>query len=79
MMPAGRSSVVFSRRSQKSSQKILALIEANPTITIDEMSRELGLTDRAVKKNLAILKDGGMVRRIGPDKGGRWLVVKRGR
>ena len=78
-MPAGRSSVVFSRRSQKSSQKILALIEANPAITIDEMSRELGLTDRAVKKNLAILKDGGMVRRIGPDKGGCWLVMKRGR
>ncbi len=60
--------------SQKNSQKILELIKQNKQITIEELSNILGITDRAVKKNIAKLKQQGKLKRIGPDKGGYWEV-----
>ena len=61
--------------SQKSSQKILVLIRKNSQITINELAVLLQLTDRAIKKNLAQMKKTGLLKRIGPDKGGHWEVV----
>jgi ATP-dependent DNA helicase RecG len=54
--------------------KILALIRSNPEISIDQMSRELGITDRNIKRNLAKVKVQGLIERVGPDKGGSWKV-----
>lgn len=62
--------------TQKSSQKILDLIRQIPAITIEELSTELGISDRAVKKHLHNLKESGRLKRIGPDKGGHWEAVK---
>ena len=56
------------------SQKILALLRADPTLTIAGLAAALGLSDRAIKNRLAELKRQGLLRRIGPDKGGRWEV-----
>jgi len=64
------------KSSQKSSQKIIDLIRSNASITIEEMAVELSLTDRAIKKNLAALKNAGKLSRIGPDKGGHWAVIE---
>ncbi|MGB4268225.1 MAG: HTH domain-containing protein [Spirochaetota bacterium] len=61
--------------SQKNSQKILELIKQNKQITIEELSNILGITDRAIKKNIAKLKQQGKLKRIGPDKGGYWEVI----
>ena len=63
------------RSSQKSSQKILVLLKANPEMTIAELAMALVLTDRAIKKQLEKLKLSGQVRRVGPDKGGHWEVL----
>ncbi len=63
------------KSSQKSSQKILELIAENSHITIKELSNALNITDRAVKKNIDGLKKQGVLRRVGPDKGGYWEVV----
>jgi len=60
--------------SQKSSQKILRYLKENPEATIVELSELLDITDRAVKKNLTKLKNEGRLKRIGPDRGGRWEV-----
>ena len=62
------------KSTQKSSQKIWSLIKDNPDITIEGLVKELGITDRAVKKHIANLKIKGMLRRIGPDKGGHWAT-----
>ncbi len=63
------------KSSQKSSQKIIELIRENKNIIIEDLARELGISDRAVKKNLAGLKLKGILKRVGPDKGGYWEVV----
>ncbi len=62
--------------SQKSSQKILDLIQNNPGITIEELASKIGISDRAVKKQLSILKARGSLKRIGPDRGGHWEIVQ---
>lgn len=63
------------KSSQKSSQKILDMIVSNPHITIGEMADVLKITDRAVKKNIDGLKKEGLLKRVGPDKGGFWEIV----
>ena len=63
------------KSSQKSSQKILDMIVSNPHITIREMADVLKITDRAIKKNIESLKKEGVLKRVGPDKGGSWKVV----
>ena len=60
--------------SEKSSEKILGLMRANPGTSANEIARTLALTARAVEKQIAVLKKNGKVKRIGPDKGGHWQV-----
>lgn len=55
---------------------LLVLLAANPTLTARQAAERLGLSSRAVEKQLAALKAGGRLRRIGPNKGGYWQVVK---
>ncbi len=63
--------------SQKSSQKILSLLKQNPNFSAMEIAKEIGLTHRAVQKQIAILKANGKLERIGSAKGGHWEVVKK--
>ena len=60
--------------SQKSSQKIIGYMKNEPQITIEQLAQRLEISDRAVKKNIAQLKQKGIIKRIGPDKGGHWKV-----
>ena len=70
--------------SQKSSQedtdetagKILYLLKDNPNITGAAIADRLGISRRAVTKQIATLKSKGLVKRIGPDKGGHWEVME---
>src|SRR5690606_37455254 len=65
--------------SEESSEQtpLLALLAANPTLTAKQAAERLGLSPRAVEKQLAALKASGRLRRIGPNKGGYWQVVLR--
>ncbi|MDQ1311482.1 RNA-binding domain-containing protein [Methanothrix sp.] len=62
--------------SQKSSQKIIEFMRNDPTITIADLALRVGITDRAIKKQIEKLKAQDRIRRIGPDKGGRWQVTE---
>ena len=45
-------------------------------VSAQEMADKIGISSRAVEKNLSKLKDSNVIRRIGPDKGGRWEIIK---
>jgi ATP-dependent DNA helicase RecG len=60
--------------SEKTSDKIVNLMNQNREITIEEMSNKIGITDRAIEKQIANLKKNGKIDRIGADKGGHWQV-----
>ena len=61
---------------EKSMEKIIRHLSENPFATQNELAVVTGLSVRGVEKNLKILKASGRLRRIGPDKGGHWEVVK---
>lgn len=60
---------------EKSSQKILEFMKQNANITTNELANLLGISRRAVAKQIAFLKEDGKIHRIGPDKGGFWEVL----
>jgi ATP-dependent DNA helicase RecG len=62
--------------SVKSSVKILEAIRANKNVSAKEISQTLGISLRAVEKQLSKLKESGRLRRIGPAKGGYWEIVE---
>jgi ATP-dependent DNA helicase RecG len=41
------------------------------------MSKTLNISNTAVDKNILKLKNLSIIKRIGPDKGGHWEVVKK--
>jgi ATP-dependent DNA helicase RecG len=53
-------------------KKILILIARNPRVSKKVMAQSLGISTTAIDKNLTTLKQKGLIRRIGPDKGGHW-------
>ena len=50
------------------------LIKKNPTITLEELSENTGISRRAIINNTNKLKQKGLLQRIGPAKGGFWKV-----
>jgi predicted HTH transcriptional regulator len=54
--------------------EILKFIENNPNITIIELSKQLNISDRAVKNNLNRLKSAVIISRVGSDKTGSWKI-----
>ncbi|MEK6845734.1 MAG: ATP-binding protein [Nanoarchaeota archaeon] len=62
----------FGEGSEKSSEKILALIKENKSISAREMAQIIGISPRAVEKQLALLKGKRIIKRVGGAKGGHW-------
>ena len=60
----------------KTPDRILRLLRDAPDATRIDIAEALGLSVKAVEKNLAQLKADGRLRRVGPDKGGHWEVVE---
>lgn len=56
-------------------KKILILIARNPRVSKKAMAQSLDISVTAIDKNLKTLKQKGLLRRVGPDKGGYWEVI----
>lgn len=67
--------ICIDERSEKSSEKILSLLKSDPGLAAGDIAKMIGITQRAVEKQIAKLREEGRIRRIGPDKGGHWEVV----
>lgn len=62
--------------NEKSGQKIMVLISENPNITTIEMANKLDMARSGVAKQIAVLQKENLIRRVGPDKGGHWEIIK---
>ena len=56
--------------------KIIALILIDKNFTTKKISEILELSTTAVENNIRKLKEKQLIKRIGPDKGGYWKVIK---
>ena len=63
-------------KTTKTVEKIVNILSNNPSATVREISEMLGLSRRGIEEQIKSLKQKGIIRRIGPDKGGHWEVIK---
>lgn len=61
--------------SGKTSEKIIALLKEDNKRTAKELSKIIGVSDRAVEKQIAKLQQQGKLTRVGSDKAGHWKVM----
>ena len=61
---------------QKTKDSILSLIASDPFVTTNEMSKQLEINRSAISKHIKKLKEDHIIERIGPDKGGKWIIKK---
>lgn len=64
-----------SEKTSNSSEKILELIKQNPKISAAGIAMEIGISSRGVEKQIKKLREAGIIKRNGADKGGYWEIV----
>ena len=67
---------VDSKGGQKTRQAILQLISEDGKISSTAMAQRLGINRSAVSKHLKAMKEAQLIRKEGPDKGGKWVILK---
>lgn len=63
------------KSSEKSSEKILQYLKVEPTLSAKALAKKMGISSRAIEKQIDLLKKDGRLSRIGPAKGGSWKVI----
>ena len=56
-------------------QIILDAIRMDAKVSAAEIAMQVGISARAVEKRIRTLRENGVIRRIGPDKGGSWEII----
>ncbi len=56
-------------------ERIVQLLKMNPHLTKNDLMDNLQKASGTIKEHIRILKKGGRIKRVGPDKGGHWEVV----
>ena len=55
---------------------IVRIMSESPYVTIPQIAEQLKLNVRGIAKHIKNLQNEGIIKRIGPDKGGHWEVVE---
>ena len=66
---------VSGETSGETSGEILHLLSSHPYMTIPELAAQIAISDRSIERNISKLCNKGLLRRIGPNKGGYWEVL----
>ena len=69
------SEVTEKRELNDVEKRIVGLIQENPHITQKMLSEKIGFTRPYIARTILALQARGVIRRIGPDKGGEWMIV----
>ena len=56
-------------------KRIIELISEDNTLTAKALADIIGLTEKAIEKNIKQLKETGILKRVGSDKGGYWQII----
>lgn len=60
----------------KTPGKIRDILLKTPTLSIPEIALKLAKSESAIERAIRKLRENNLLRRIGPDKGGHWEVLK---
>ena len=62
---------------QKTRDVILDMIIQDAKVTSTQMAESLGINRSAVSKHLKKMQENGIIKRVGPDKGGHWEIIEK--
>ena len=54
---------------------ILEAMQQDPKVSAARIAIILGISSRSVEKRIRTMRENGIIRRIGPDKGGYWEIL----
>ena len=57
-------------------EQIVMLIKQNPQISITAIAETLKMAKSGIAKQMRQLQASGIIKRVGPDKGGHWEIVE---
>ena len=66
---------ISGEKKPKSREIILSTLKEHPDFSARKLAEVIGITRKAVEKHLSKLKAEGLIRRDGPDKGGKWVSL----
>ncbi len=61
----------------KTPERILSLLARNKNMTVTELMQQIDKSESAVWRAIQKLQKEGYLKRVGPDKGGYWKVMKK--
>ena len=67
--------MILTSNQETTQEKIINLIKKNPAITQAEMAEILDLTRDGISYNIKILKEKGIIDRVGSTKNGIWKIL----
>ena len=70
-----KSESVDRKGGQKTKVSIIRMIKDNPSISSIEMANLIGINRSAISKHLKKLKEYHIIKREGPAKGGKWIII----
>ena len=56
-------------------QKIIRAMQKDSAITASKLAAQFAMSEYGIRKNIAKLKELGIIERVGSDKNGTWKVV----
>lgn len=56
-------------------KKVYLILKENPNIIQKQLAQEVNYTEQYIRKIIKVLKDKGMIERIGSDKNGYWQII----
>ena len=65
--------------NEKTTVKILRMLQNNPFLTNSELAQMCKITEDGIFYHIKRMKTAGLIRREGPNKGGKWIVVNSGK
>jgi len=60
----------------KTPTEILELLKNKPDLSVPQLAALMRKSESAIHRAIRILRDSGLLVRIGPDKGGQWKVIE---
>lgn len=64
-----------SKKVSRTAQKIIDLIISDSSITAENMANKIGVSKRAIEKNIQNLRNMGIIIHEGSDKAGYWRII----
>ena len=68
--------LILEKAPQVEFENIADLLSSTPALSIPEIAQALAKSESAVERAIRKLRENILLRRIGPEKGGHWEVLK---